>query len=434
MAINLKNFINSQSMESKMNDFQDLDHIDGISISTVSANLYNTPRDDMVMFYFRDGANHASVYTKSKIVSENIKWNRYKKSKRIKSLIVNTRNANAFTGPVGYKGLKEVAEEVSLQLSKKQIEDEDEPKKILANEILFGCTGTIGEKYPVEKIKKSIPDLINKIKYTQNKLIWMKAALGIMTTDLKPKLAMEECEIGSKKIKIYGIAKGSGMIFPNMATTLGYIFTDANLSNDVLSKLLKKNIETTFNAISCDGDTSTNDMVSIFSTGKIKNSDIKSANDKKIQNFDSALHLVLLNLAKRIVADGEGASKFITIHVAKTKTEEDAKKIAFSIANSPLVKTAIAGNDPNWGRVIMAIGKTEIDVEINKLSIKLGSLKIIEKGQLSKTYIEEDAEVYMKESKKIDITVEIGMGRKSFTAYTMDLTKKYIEINTDYRS
>ena len=434
MAINLKNFINSQSTESKMNDFQDLDHIDGISISTVSANLYNTPRDDMVMFYFRDGANHASVYTKSKIVSENIKWNRYKKSKRIKSLIVNTRNANAFTGPVGYKGLKEVAEEVSLQLSKKQIQDEDEPKKILANEILFGCTGTIGEKYPVEKIKKSIPDLINKIKYTQNKLIWMKAALGIMTTDLKPKLAMEECEIGSKKVKIYGVAKGSGMIFPNMATTLGYIFTDANLSNDVLSKLLKKNIETTFNAISCDGDTSTNDMVSIFSTGKIKNSDIKSANDKKIQNFDSALHLVLLNLAKRIVADGEGASKFITIHVAKTKTEEDAKKIAFSIANSPLVKTAIAGNDPNWGRVIMAIGKTEIDVEINKLSIKLGSLKIIEKGQLSKTYIEEDAEVYMKESKKIDITVEIGMGRKSFTAYTMDLTKKYIEINSDYRS
>jgi len=434
MAINLKNFINSQSTESKMNDFQDLDHIDGISISTVSANLYNTPRDDMVMFYFRDGANHASVYTKSKIVSENIKWNRYKKSKRIKSLIINTRNANAFTGPVGYKGLKEVAEEVSLQLSKKQIQDEDEPKKILANEILFGCTGTIGEKYPVEKIKKSIPDLINKIKYTQNKLIWMKAALGIMTTDLKPKLAMEECEIGSKKVKIYGVAKGSGMIFPNMATTLGYIFTDANLSNDVLSKLLKKNIETTFNAISCDGDTSTNDMVSIFSTGKIKNSDIKSANDKKIQNFDSALHLVLLNLAKRIVADGEGASKFITIHVAKTKTEEDAKKIAFSIANSPLVKTAIAGNDPNWGRVIMAIGKTEIDVEINKLSIKLGSLKIIEKGQLSKTYIEEDAEVYMKESKKIDITVEIGMGRKSFTAYTMDLTKKYIEINSDYRS
>ena len=434
MVINLKNFINSQSTKSKLNDFQDLKHIDGVSISTVSANLYKIPRDDLVMFYFRDGANHASVYTQSKIVSENIKWNLNINSKKIKSLVINTRNANAFTGPAGYKGLKELAEEISLQLSKKQIEDEDNPNKISPSEILFGCTGTIGEKFPTEKIKKSIPDLIDKIKYTQNKLIWMKAALGIITTDLKPKLAMEECEIGNKIVKIYGIAKGSGMIFPNMATTLGYIFTDAELSNDILNKLLKKNIETTFNAISCDGDTSTNDMVSIFSTGKIKNSNIKNITDKKIKNFDKALHTVLLSLAKRIVADGEGASKFITINVTKTKTQDDAKKIAFSIANSPLVKTAVAGNDPNWGRIVMAIGKTNIDININKLSIKLGHIKIIEKGQLSKTYIEDDAAVYMRETRKIDIDVELNLGTKNFTAYTMDLTKKYIEINTDYRS
>jgi len=434
MAINLKNFINSQSTKSKLNDFQDLEHIDGVSISTISANLYKIPRDDLVMFYFRDGANHASVYTQSKIVSENIKWNLNTNSKKIKSLVINTRNANAFTGPAGYKGLKELAEEISLQLSKKQIEDEDNPKKISPSEILFGCTGTIGEKFPTQKIKESIPDLIDKIKYTQNKLIWMKAALGIITTDLKPKLAMEECAIGNKIVKIYGIAKGSGMIFPNMATTLGYIFTDAELSNDILNKLLKKNIETTFNAISCDGDTSTNDMVSIFSTGKIKNSNIKNITDKKIKNFDKALHTVLLSLAKRIVADGEGASKFITINVTKTKTQDDAKKIAFSIANSPLVKTAVAGNDPNWGRIVMAIGKTNIDININKLSIKLGHIKIIEKGQLSKTYIEDDAAVYMRETRKIDIDVELNLGTKNFTAYTMDLTKKYIEINTDYRS
>ena len=434
MTINLKNFINSQSIKSKMNDFQDLEHIDGVSISTVSANLYKIPRDDLVMFYFRDGANHASVYTQSKIVSENIKWNLSTNSKKIKSLVINTRNANAFTGPAGYKGLKELAEEISLQLSKKQIEDENNPKKILPTEILFGCTGTIGEKFPTEKIKKSIPNLIDKIKYTQNKLIWMKAALGIITTDLKPKLAMEKCEIGNKIVKIYGIAKGSGMIFPNMATTLGYIFTDAELSNDILNKLLKKNIETTFNAISCDGDTSTNDMVSFFSTGKIKNSSIKKITDKKIKNFDKALHTVLLSLAKRVVADGEGASKFITINVTKTKTQDDAKKIAFSIANSPLVKTAVAGNDPNWGRIIMAIGKANIDINLNKLSIKLGPIKIIEKGQLSKAYIEDDATVYMRETKKIDILVELNLGRKNFTAYTMDLTKKYIEINTDYRS
>ena len=433
MDIKFKNFINFQSSKSKMKAFQDLDHIDGLSISSTCANLYNKPRDDLVMFYFRDGANYASVYTQSKIVSENIKWNLSIKSKKIKSLIINTRNANAFTGMEGYQGLKEIAEETSLQLSKKQKEDEDHPKNILPNEILFGCTGTIGEKYPTKKIKNSIPNLISKIKYTQTKLIWMKAALGIMTTDSKPKLAMEECSIGNKKIKIYGIAKGSGMIFPNMATTLGYVFTDANLSNDILNELLKNNIETTFNAITCDGDTSTNDMVSIFSTGKIKNFKIKDINDKKIKNFSVALHSVLLNLSKRIVADGEGASKFITINVIKSKNEKDAKKIAFSIANSSLVKTAIAGEDPNWGRIIMAIGKSEVNINLKKLSINFGDIKVIAKGQLVNNYNETEVAKYMKKH-SIDISINLNIGLKKFTAYTMDLTKKYIEINADYRS
>ncbi|MDB4232710.1 bifunctional glutamate N-acetyltransferase/amino-acid acetyltransferase ArgJ [Candidatus Pelagibacter sp.] len=416
-----------------MIDFQDLDHIDGVSISAICANLYDKPRDDLVMFYFRDGANYASVYTQSKIVSENIKWNLNIKSKKIKSLIVNTRNANAFTGINGYKGLKEIAEETSHYLSKKQIEDEDNPKDILSNEILFGCTGTIGEKYPTEKIKRNIPELIKKIKYIQNKSIWIKAALGIMTTDLKPKLAMEECTIGNKKVKIYGIAKGSGMIFPNMATTLGYIFTDANLSNDILNKLLKKNIETTFNAITCDGDTSTNDMVSIFSTGKVDNPNIKNINDLKIKSFDNSLNSVLLNLSKRIVADGEGASKFITINVIKSANQEDAKKIAFSIANSPLVKTAIAGEDPNWGRIIMAIGKSGIDIKLKKLSINFGNIKVIDKGQLINNYKESEVADYMK-GQSIDLSINLNMGLKKFTVYTMDLTKKYIEINADYRS
>ena len=433
MPINIKNFINNQVLKSKMNDFQDLDHIDGVSISSTCANLYDKPRDDIVMFYFRDGANYASVYTQSKIISENIKWNLNLKSKKIRSLIINTRNANTFTGLDGYKGLKEIAEEASLQLSKKQREDEDYPKNISANEILFGCTGTIGEKYPTEKIKKSISHLVSKIKYTQNKLIWMKAALGIMTTDLKPKLAMEECEIGNKKVKIYGIAKGSGMIFPNMATTLGYIFTDARLSNNILNKLLKKNIETTFNAITCDGDTSTNDMVSIFSTGKVKNTKINNINDIKIKHFNVALHSVLLNLSKRIVADGEGASKFITINVVKSKNEKDAKKIAFSIANSPLVKTAIAGEDPNWGRIIMAIGKSGVDINLKELAINFGNIKVISKGQLVSNYTESEVAEYMR-GQTIDISIDLNMGLKKFTAYTMDLTKKYIEINADYRS
>ena len=433
MAINLSNFFNSRNKKSKMADFQDLEHMDGVSLSTVSANLYNDTRDDLVMFYFRDGANYASVYTQSKIISENIKWNLNIKSKKINALIVNTRNANAFTGKKGYQSLKEIAEYSSILLSNKQKEDEEKPEKIKSTQIIFGCTGTIGEQYPKEKIKKFIPELIKKIKYTQNKYIWIKAALGIMTTDLVPKLAMEECKLGNANIKIYGIAKGSGMIFPNMATTLGYIFTDADISSSVLNKLLKKNIQTSFNAISCDGDTSTNDMVSIFATAKAKNISVKNINDPRLKNFDEALNSVLLNLAKRVAADGEGASKFVTVNIKNCKTEKDAKKIAFSIANSSLVKTAIAGEDPNWGRVIMAIGKSKIKINLNKLAIKFGTIKIIEKGNLINTYNEQEVADYMK-TEKIDLTVDLNIGIKNFTAYTMHLTKKYIEINANYRS
>ena len=433
MGINLTNFISSKSKSKRMAEFQDLDHIDGVSISAVSANLYNNQRDDLVMFYFREGANNASVYTQSKIISENIKWNLNQKSKKIFSLIINTRNANCFTGKQGYKSLEKIAELTSQKLTEKQKSDEEVPKKIKPKEIIFGCTGTIGEKYPEEKIKLKIPDLIKNIKYTQNKYLWMKAALGIMTTDTQPKIAMDECKIGNTPIKIYGIAKGSGMIQPNMATTLGYIFTDAEISNDILKKLLKKNVENTFNAISCDGDTSTNDMISIFSTGKAKNSIVKSINDKKIKSFEESLNKVLLNLAKRVVADGEGASKFVKISVLNSKTEQDAKKIGFSIANSPLVKTAIAGEDPNWGRIVMAIGKTDVEINLNKLSIKFGDLNIVNKGKIYNQYNEIEAANYMKNS-IIEIIVSIGKGKKSFTVYTMDLTKKYIEINADYRS
>ena len=429
----MDNFFKSKEKKSILGDFQDLDHIDGLSISTTSANLYNNSRDDLVLFYFRDGANFASVYTQSKIISENIKWNLNLKNKKISALLINARNANAFTGKKGYQGLKEISEELSLLLSSKQQKDENHPKIIKPNQIVFGCTGTIGEIFPTKKILSNIPELIEKIKYTQNKYIWMKAALGIMTTDLSPKLAMEECKIGNTKVKIYGIAKGSGMIFPNMATTLGYIFTDADLSPKILQKLLKKNIETTFNAISCDGDTSTNDMVSIFSTCKANNSLIKNINEKKINEFDNSLNTVMLNLAKRVASDGEGASKFITIDVKNCKTQEDAKKIAFSIANSPLVKTAISGEDPNWGRIIMAIGKANTNINLNKLGIKFGEIKIIDRGQLSHNYEEREVVEYMK-NEKIDLSIEIGTGKKSFEVYTMDLTKKYIEINSDYRS
>jgi len=433
MPINIKNFLLSKNKKSKIGDFQDLGHIDGVAISAISANLYKESRDDLVLFYFRDGANYASVYTQSKIISENIKWNLNLKANSIKALLVNAGNANAFTGKQGFKGITQIAEELSKGLTIKMSEDDEKKNFVKSNEILFGSTGTIGETFPAEKIKNSLPDLLKKIKYTQNKYLWIKAALGIMTTDLVPKLAMEECTIGNSEVKIYGVAKGSGMIFPNMATTLGYVFTDADIPSGILKKLLKKNIETTFNAISCDGDTSTNDMVTFFATKKTKHPKIKSINDEKLQEFDKSLHAVLLNLAKRIAADGEGSSKFISVKVRKARTFIDAKKVAFSIANSPLVKTAIAGEDPNWGRIIMAIGKANVDLNLNKLAISFGDIKVVEKGQLFSDYAEAEVVEYMR-GEKIDLIVDLNIGKKDFTAYTMDLTKEYIAINADYRS
>ena len=433
MVFNINNFFDNRNRNSKIADFQDLDHVDGVSVSTVSANLYDQKRDDLVLFYFRDGANHASVFTQSNLVSENIKWNQKIKCKKIVALLINTRNANALTGSKGFIAIKELAKELSKKLSEKQNLDEEFPKEIKSNEIIFACTGTIGEKFPLKKIKNTIPKLIENIKYTQNKLIWMKAAMGIITTDTKPKLAMAECKIGSTNIKIYGIAKGSGMIYPNMATTLGFIFTDAKLSSSILKKILNESIKTTFNAISCDGDTSTNDMVSLFSTNKANNSDIKNFKDPKLKNFRQSVKDVLLNLAKRVAGDGEGATKFISIKCKNAKTEEDAKNICFSIANSTLVKTAICGEDPNWGRIAMAVGKSKVKINEKKLSINIGPFKILVKGNLFQDYDEKVVKEYM-QNELLDITVDIGLGKKDFTAYTMDLSKKYIEINADYRS
>ena len=429
----MNNFLGFQNNNSKTGHFQDLDHIDGVAISTISAGLYNFKRDDLVLFYFRDGAYHASVYTQSKIISENIKWNVKIKPKKVKGVLINTRNANCFTGNEGFKNIRTIANLLAEKLSTKQINDEEKPVKIRSDELLFASTGTIGEKFPIEKIKSNINKLIENIKYNQNKYVWIKAAMGIITTDLKPKLAMEECKIGSTEVKIYGVAKGSGMIHPNLATTLGFVFTDANLSSTTLKKILKKSIQNTFNAITCDSDTSTNDMVSIFATAKAKNIEIKNPNDRKLNDFQKKLSSLLLNLAKSVVSDGEGATKFITVNVKNCKSEDNAKKIAFSIANSPLVKTAINGEDPNWGRIIMAIGKSNVNININKMSLSIGDLKIIENGQLNNKYNEDYAKEYM-QNEKIDINLNLNLGNKNFTTYTMDFSKNYININADYRS
>jgi glutamate N-acetyltransferase/amino-acid N-acetyltransferase len=254
---------------------------------------------------------------------------------------------------------------------------------------------------------------------------------------MRPKLAFEECEIGSKKIKISAIAKGSGMIAPklncNHATMLVFIFTDANIPSVALKGLLSRNINTTFNAITVDGETSTNDAVMIFATGKVKNSKIYNILDPKLKRFEKALHNVMLNLSKQIVTDGEGAKKFVTINVIKARSTQGAKKIAFSVANSPLVKTAVAGEDPNYGRIIMAIGKSKENIVPNKLTIRFGKFTVVENGKQIDNYNEEIVKKYMRWN-AIEINIELNMGKSNFTVYTCDLTKDYIDINTDYRN
>ena len=434
MAINLKNFLNPKNKLSKMRDFQDLDHLDGVSISAITADLYGDGRDDITLFYFDEGAKYASLYTKSKIVSENIKYNLQLKNKVVKALLINTKNANTFTGKHGFESLKELAKtlskELTLRASRSDVGTND---VIKSNQILFASTGVIGEKYPLEKIKKTIPDLVENLKSIQNKYVWIKAASAIKTTDTIPKLAFEEVKIGEKEVKIYGIAKGSGMISPNMGTMLAFIFTDADLPTIILKTLLKRNVEDTFNAITVDGDTSTNDMVSFFSTGKVKNSKIQNILDPKLINFEKKLKTVMLNLSLQIVKDGEGAKKFLTINVQKAQNYQSAKNIAFSIANSPLIKTAVAGSDPNWGRVIMAIGKAGENINIKKLNVKFGEFSIIRNGELNPEYDEKIVLEYM-QWESIVINVEINTGESNFTAYTCDFTKDYIDINTDYRS
>ncbi len=438
MTINLKNLLNPNAKISKMGDFQELKQIEGLSISAVSADLYENGRDDVSLFYFKDGAKYAALYTKSIIVSESIHWNLKNKNKSIKALFVNTKNANTFTGKKGFQGLKELSRSLSKHLTLKLAQAPEGAKDVIdPNEIIFASTGVIGDVFPTEKIKEQIPYLIKNLKNNQNKYVWFKAASSILTTDMRPKLAFEECEIGSKKIKISAIAKGSGMIAPNLcnchATMLAFIFTDANISSSILKGLLSKNVNTTFNAITVDGDTSTNDAVMMFATGKIKNSKIYNILDPKLKGFEKALHNVMLNLSKQIVADGEGAKKFITINVIKARSIQGAKKIAFSVANSPLVKTAVAGEDPNYGRIIMAIGKSEENIVINNLAIKFGKFTVVEKGQQIDNYNEKIVKEYMSHD-DIEINIDLNIGKSNFTVYTCDFTKDYIDINSDYRN
>jgi glutamate N-acetyltransferase/amino-acid N-acetyltransferase len=434
MTINIKNFLNDKTKLSKMGEFQSLKQIEGLEMASISADLYADGRDDLALFYFNKGANYATLTTNNSITSEFIPWNNESHKKIIKGLLVNTKNANTFTGKQGKDSIDILAKNLSRILTIKESKNKKGTNEIVKiKDLIFASTGVIGEEFPVEKIKESLPDLVDKLRIEHNKMYWIKMASAIMTTDTKPKLAYEEIIIGDELIKICGIAKGSGMIAPNLATMLSFIFTNADINSNLLKTLLKRAVANSFNAITVDSDQSTNDMVSIFSTKAIKLGQNITLNDKAVNKFEVALKKLCLNLAKQIVVDGEGAKKFITINVINAKSLGSAKNIAFSIANSPLVKTAVAGEDPNWGRIVMGIGKSGEIVDQKKLKIKIGDFVVAENGKISETYDEKKLKEYMQWD-SIEIEINLKLGNDAFKCYTCDFTHDYIDINADYRN
>ena len=434
MTINIKNFLSDKTKLSKMGEFQSLKRIEGLEISSISADLYGNGRDDLALFYFSKGANYATITTTNSITSEFIPWNNNSHKKIIKGLLVNTKNANTFTGKQGKESIDILAKNLSRILTIKESKSQQGTNEtVKIKDLIFASTGVIGEEFPVEKIKDSLPSLVDRLKAEHNKMYWIKIASAIMTTDTKPKVAYEEIIIGDELIKICGIAKGSGMIAPNLATMLSFIFTNADINSNLLKTLLKRSAANSFNAITVDSDQSTNDMVSIFSTKEIKIGQNLSLTDKNVQKFEIALKKLCLNLAKQIVVDGEGAKKFIIINVINAKSLGSAKNIAFSIANSPLVKTAIAGEDPNWGRIIMGIGKSGEIVDQKKLKIKIGNMVVAENGKISESYNEQNLKEYM-EWDSIEIEVNLKLGNDAFKCYTCDFTHDYIDINANYRN
>ena len=434
MTINIKNFLNDKTKLSKMGEFQNLKQIDGLEMSSISADLYGDGRDDLALFYFSKGANYASLTTTNSITSEFIPWNNSSHKKIIKGLLVNTKNANTFTGKQGKEGIDILAKNLSRILTLKESKSKkgtNETVKI--KDLIFASTGVIGEEFPAEKIKDRLQELVERLRGEHNKMYWLKVASAIMTTDTKPKVASEEIIVGDDLIRICGIAKGSGMIAPNLATMLSFIFTNADINSNLLKTLLKRSVANSFNAITVDSDQSTNDMVSIFSTRSLKIGQNLSLNDKLIQKFEIALKKLCLNLAKQVVVDGEGAKKFITINVINAKSLGSAKNIAFSIANSPLFKTAIAGEDPNWGRIAMGIGKSGELIDQKKLKIKIGNFIVAENGKISESYDEEKLKEYMQWD-SIEIEVNLKLGNDAFKCFTCDFTHDYIDINADYRN
>ena len=401
-------------------NFPKIPPLDNTDIICGKANIKSRSRLDLTIIMFNNYANVAYVTTKSKTFAANIKWLKENKNiSKVKVLMVNSGNANAYTGEEGYRNLKSIIKFLSDAVNCKN------------REVIISSTGVIGEQLPINKMMIALRKLTDKSTEKKNKG-WEHFAKSIMTTDTFPKGIYKKTRIGNKEVKLIGIAKGSGMIAPNMATMLGYIFTDADFSSKILRELLIEANEKSFNSITVDSDMSTNDMVCFFSTRKILNK-VKTIKDKVLYKFKKDLQWLAIELAKKIIYDGEGATKMIEVNVLGARSYLDAKNVALSIANSPLVKTAIAGEDANWGRIIMAIGKSKAKLDQNIISLKFGKNVILKKGRIKKRYDEKVVSEYLKKN-EIRIEVDLNNGKFSSKVWTCDLTKKYIEINADYRS
>jgi glutamate N-acetyltransferase/amino-acid N-acetyltransferase len=391
----------------------------GVRLATVAAGIRYSQRTDVLLAVMASGTQVAGVLTKSKTASAPVIWCRDKlKGGMARVLVVNSGNANAFTGKIGQDGVVEIAQSAAAIAGCRP------------QEVFMASTGVIGEPLPTKKITGVLSQLMDQTAAGS----WRAAAEAIMTTDTYPKLATATAMIDGHKVTINGIAKGSGMIAPDMATMLAFVFTDASLPAPVLQECLSAGVGPSFNSITVDSDTSTSDTLLMFATGKgAKHPPITKASDKKLTEFRKVLDRLLLDLALMVVRDGEGAEKLIRIDVSGAESHEAARRIALSVANSPLVKTAIAGNDANWGRVVMAVGKAGEAADRDKLRIIFGGHVVAEKGQRAVKYDEKLATKAVS-GRDVDITIELGLGKGSARVWTCDLTHRYIDINGSYRS
>ncbi len=397
----------------------ELPPIAGVKLTGAACGIRYSGRKDLMVMELAEGTSVAGVFTRSSTRAAPVLWcQEHIGSGNARAIVVNAGNANAFTGAAGMNATKATAEAAASVLGCK------------AEEVLISSTGVIGELLPHEKITNALPDVFAQCKEDG----WADAADAIRTTDTFAKMATRTVKIGQGEITINGIAKGSGMIAPNMATMLGYIVTDAVIAPDLLQQLLGECNQKSFNAITVDSDTSTNDCVLLAATNaNTACPELRERHVEEVQLFEQALLEVMIELAQLIVRDGEGASKFITVHVGGAKNHDVAHTIGLAIANSPLVKTAIAGEDPNWGRIVMAVGKSGANIPQEAISIAIGDTFIARDGVVVPGYDETPVAAYMK-GQEIDITVEVGKGSGHARIWTCDLTHGYIDINADYRS